>query len=83
MTTIRTAVADDAWASKDDGPEYPIDSDEHVMIVAERDGSLAGFGDLHVSNAEGLAVYVHPDHAHCGVGSAIVSHLESVAQETI
>lgn len=69
-----------AWARKD-GPEYPISDPEHRFVVAERDGELAGFGDLHWPESEITAVYVHPDHARAGIGTAILDQLEGAAVE--
>jgi putative acetyltransferase len=42
-------------------------------------GALAGFGHLAVDAREVQAVYVHPEHAQVGVGSALLAHLEGVA----
>lgn len=69
-----------AWARKDE-PEYPIDDPEHRFVVAEREGELAGLGDLHWPESEVTAVYVHPDHAGEGVGTAILGDLEAAARE--
>lgn len=68
-----------AWAEKDE-VDYPIGNDEHRFLVAERDGELAGFGDLHYPEAEIAAVYVHPDHARSGVGTTILENLELAAR---
>jgi len=78
-----------AWARKDHGPEgYPIDEEGHHFVVAEREGEVAGFGDL-VPDSEEVdaeadirAVYVHPEHAGRGVGSAILAGLEGYARGT-
>jgi putative acetyltransferase len=76
-----------AWARKDHGPEgYPIGETGHHFVVAERDGAVAGFGDLVTDpadvDAEGevRAVYVHPDHARRGVGAALLAELEGYAR---
>jgi putative acetyltransferase len=76
-----------AWARKDHGPEgYPIADGAHHFVVAERDGEVAGFGDL-VPHAETVdadgevrAVYVHPEHAGRGVGAALLAELEGYAR---
>ena len=77
----------EAWATVPNGaPGYPIGEPGQYYVVAERDGDLAGFGHL-ADDGEGYgtdaaveAVYVHPDHAGHGVGSAILSHLEGYAR---
>lgn len=71
-----------AWADKDGGPDrYPIGDDGHYLVVAERDGSVAGYGHLVPSDHEVRAVYVRPEHAGEGVGSAILDRLEARARE--
>jgi putative acetyltransferase len=77
----------DAWATVPDGaPGYPIDEAGQYYVVCERAGTLAGFGHLtneaaeYGTDAAVEAVYVHPDHTRCGVGSAILAHLEGYAR---
>lgn len=67
------------WADKrGEGPER-YDTDD--LLVAERDGAVAGFGEWDdvagtgAQTAELLACYVHPDHAGDGVGSALVDRI--------
>jgi len=72
----------DAWAYTEGGPSYPIDDPGHVVVVAEADdGPLVGFGDVSPSENELYAVYVHPDHARVGVGTAILDCLERTARQ--
>ena len=52
-----------------------------VVIVAEVDGVLAGFGELVPEKNELLAVYVNPDHSRQGVGTAILHELENLARK--
>lgn len=68
-----------AWAEKDDGTAgYPIDTPGHYLAVAVSDG-VVGYGHLVPWNDEVRAVYVHPDAARNGIGSAILVHLEEYA----
>lgn len=70
-----------AWATKDHGPEgYPVEDDRKRMFVAEADDGIAGFGEVDVDGSEVTAVYVHPDHARHGVGSALLDRLETEAR---
>ncbi|WP_396610393.1 GNAT family N-acetyltransferase [Haloferax sp. S1W] len=70
-----------AWAEKDDGVEqYPLD-DGHYLVVAEMDSNVVGYGHFVPGEHEIRAVYVHPEYARQGVGSAILTHLEARARE--
>jgi len=70
-----------AWAtSEDDDSLERLDDPQVYWVVAERAGDLAGFGRLDVDEAEVTAVYVHPDHARAGVGSALLANLEGYAR---
>lgn len=72
-----------AWAEK---PRGAVPYREHVrdedarFVVAEREGEVAGFGHLEPDDGEVLAVYVHPDHACAGVGTALLADLEATAR---
>ena len=63
--------------------------DEGVQVVvaetagsdgSEAGGEVAGFGAIDLESGEVRAVYVHPDHAGEGVGSAILGKLEGRAR---
>ncbi|MFC4552559.1 MULTISPECIES: GNAT family N-acetyltransferase [Halorussus] len=70
-----------AWARKDGGPErYPVEEDGHFLVVAERDGEVAAYGELVPGQAEVRAVYVHPAAHGRGVGSAVLARLEGEAR---
>ena len=72
----------EAWATKDHGPEgYPVEDDRRRMFVAEAADAVAGFGQVNVDDSEVVAVYVHPDHARRGVGSALLSRLEAEVRD--
>jgi len=72
----------EAWAYTENDPSYPIDDPDHVIVVAEADdGHLTGLGDVSPSEGELYAVYVHPDHAGAGIGTAILDRLETAARD--
>ncbi|MGN0551825.1 MAG: GNAT family N-acetyltransferase [Oscillospiraceae bacterium] len=48
---------------------------EHYTVVAEEDGVIVGFGDI-VENGYIDRLYVHKDHQHKGIGTAICDKLE-------
>ncbi|WP_049922068.1 GNAT family N-acetyltransferase [Halopiger djelfimassiliensis] len=79
-----------AWLSNVDPERYPLGEPGFHVVIAERDdGEIVGFGllDREPSDLEDPAagtvgaVYVRPDHAREGVGSAILETLESAASE--
>lgn len=69
----------DAWDHPRDPDDYPVDDGRKRLVVAERDGWVVGYGQLDLDAGELQAVYVDPEHADTGVGSALVAHLEGVA----
>ena len=77
-----TAERVDHWSSRGERtPEdYPVDEPGEHVTVCVRDGEVAGFGHLAVAEREVHAVYVHPDHARRGVGSALLAELEGFAR---
>jgi putative acetyltransferase len=79
-----------AWAHDRDPADYPIDSEETVVVVAEQDGEIVGFAwmkpdsdDYLQSSADGeiTALYVHPSVARQGVGTRLYTELEETARK--
>lgn len=72
----------EAWATTDDstGSGYPIREEDHYFIVAETTDGIVGFGHLDILEREVTAVYVHPDNAGTGVGSALLASIEGFAR---
>ncbi|HET7322851.1 MAG TPA: GNAT family N-acetyltransferase [Halococcus sp.] len=70
------------WAKADERApkDYTVDAANEHFTVAVRDGEVAGFGHLVLNAGEIHAIYVHPDHAHHGVGSALLAELEGYAR---
>ncbi len=54
---------------------------EKVLIVAEENNVICGFGILDVKTAEICAVYIHPDHISKSIAKNILLKLESLALE--
>lgn len=75
-----------AWAEKEGGADrYPIGESGHYLVVAEdtesdRSHSIVGYGHLVPQSDEVRAVYVRPDAARRGVGSAVLARLERYAR---
>jgi putative acetyltransferase len=52
-----------------------------IIIAAEVDGAIAGFGEIAPDKNQLVAVYVSPDYSRQGVGTAILAELERVSVE--
>ncbi len=73
----------DAWAEQPLGTAPYLESirdESESVIVAVAAGGLVGFGRVELDLGILSAVYVHPDYARDGVGSSLLSHLESTAR---
>jgi len=68
------------WTGRLVADAYRRAIEAHVMVVAERDGVVIGFGELDLERREVVAVYVVPEVAGGGVGSALLEHLERTAR---
>lgn len=70
----------EAWASRRTPELYERVLENQELYVAERDGILVGFGQLDLESGQVVAVYVMPAAARMGVGTALLRHLEAIAQ---
>lgn len=50
-----------------------------IMLVAEIEGDIVGFGEIAPATRELCAVYVSPAKGRIGVGSALLEELETIA----
>lgn len=92
MAVLRTAATDyandilTAWAAPLDPDNVRrmagiIASRSELVLVAEIDGKVAGFGSIVPKKGELRAVYVHPDYGREGIGSRILAALEDLARQ--
>ncbi len=58
-----------------------LDADREIRLVAELDGSPVGIGALVLEESELRAVYVSPEGARQGCGSALVHEIERIARD--
>ncbi|WP_290818935.1 GNAT family N-acetyltransferase [Halovivax sp.] len=72
----------DAWYD-DETFREAIDEPGTAVIVAERDGELAGFthGVVYEDEGDVLRMYVHPDHQREGIGTALHERLRSALED--
>ena len=69
-----------AGAGERSPDDYDVDVPGEHFTVAVREGAVVGFGHVVLDAGEVHAVYVHPDHADHGVGSALLAELEGYAR---
>ena len=58
-----------------------IEQKENVIVVAEVEKQIAGFGEILLSQSELTALYVNSDLKRQGIGTAIIEDLEFRAKE--
>ena len=68
------------WTARLQPEAYRRAIEAHVMVVAERDGDVVGFGELDLERGEVVAVYVLASVAGRGVGADLLGHLEETAR---
>ena len=69
------------WTSILNPEIYENAINEKILIVAEKNNIICGFGILDVESTEICAVYIHPDHTNKGIARIILFKLESLAFE--
>lgn len=74
----------EAWAAKLTEDNYErvrreTTDDTMIVLIAESDSHLLGFGMVVPGDEELRAVYVHPDYGRRGIGTAILKDLEKFA----
>lgn len=56
-----------------------LESDRYLVLVAELDGEVVGYGVVNVEGGTLPALYVDPDHRDAGIGSTLLGHIETSA----
>ncbi len=67
------------WIEKRSPGGYLAGIDRDEMFVCEQGGKIVGFG--HAVPGEIVGIFVHPDYAAQGIGSAMVSHALHLAKQ--
>ena len=67
-------------ASAENLRRLALNADREIRLVAELDGEPVGIGALVLEESELLAVYVSPEGARRGCGSALVHEIERIAR---
>jgi N-acetylglutamate synthase-like GNAT family acetyltransferase len=69
------------YLAKREPASYAQEMEAERFVVVEKGGQVVGYGALHVPKTEITSVFVDPAHHRKGVGRAILSALEKLAQE--
>lgn len=62
-------------------PDAEFADDACRPIVAEKDGSVVGWGSVHLNENTLAATFVDPDYSGEGIGQGLVESLESIARK--
>jgi putative acetyltransferase len=68
------------WLTTRKPSVYEQEMQGETVVVVEDDGEIVGWGALSIPRAEITNVFVDPVHHRRGVGTAILTELEAVAQ---
>ncbi len=68
------------WAVPRGVPPFEQTLAETLVLVYEREGAVAGFGQLDAEAGEITSLFVNPAHAGQGVGTALLTALEDAAR---
>ncbi len=60
--------------------QLSLNAEHTIMIVAELDGFVVGFGEIVTGSNELRAVYVLPTAGRMGIGKRLLHHLEDLAR---
>ena len=68
------------WSSNPDSGRFgrQMAAGRNFFVAVSASG-VCGFGALDVAAGSIAALFVHPDHARAGIGSALLQHMESTA----
>lgn len=71
------------WTRDREAADYhdDVEAPDVTMLVAEVEDSVAGFGAADLEEGTVVADYVHPDYQDRGVGTALLTRLETALTE--
>jgi GNAT superfamily N-acetyltransferase len=78
--THYTSEQIEAWAGRLSPASYGEPIENKILFVAVDTGQICGFSQLDPKNSVVEAVYVLPSHMRRGLGSRLLSALESIAR---
>ena len=68
-----------AWAERLTPSGYLPAMAKNTFLVAESEDRVIAFAEFAPSRGEVVAMYVHPAHARCGVGTMLFREIERIA----
>ena len=75
-------LSEEELAKREENFNRRIKQEANIIVVAEIDDKIAGFGEVSLQKSELTALYVNPDFKRQGVGTAIVINLESRTKQS-
>lgn len=82
LKTWGRSLSKEELAKREENFNKRIKQEENIIVVAEIDEKIAGFGEISLQKTELTALYVNPDFKRQGVGTAIAKDLESRAKQS-
>ena len=75
-------LSEEELAKREENFNRQIKQKENIIVVAEIDDKIAGFGEVSLQESELTALYVNPDFKRQGVGTATAKDLESRTKQS-
>ena len=74
-------LSEQELAKREENFNRRVKQEKNIIVIAEIDGNMAGFGEIYLQENELTALYVNPDFKRQGVGTAIAKYLEFKASQ--
>ena len=75
------SLSEEELTKREENFNQRIKQEENIVVVAEIDEKIAGFGEVSLKENELTALYINPDFKRQGVGTAITKDLELKATQ--
>ena len=82
LNTWGRSLSEEELAKREENFNRRIKQEENIIVVAEIQGIIAGFGEVNLRENELTGLYVNPDFKRQGVGTAIARDLELRAKQS-
>lgn len=76
------SLSEEELAKREENFNQRIKQEENIIVVAEIEGKIAGFGEVSLQENELTGLYINPDFKRQGVGTAIAENLALRASQS-